>query len=65
MLGVLTTGSGAGSAASSIKVGAMAAKLGPPSGVAASAIDKVGLKIGGQTEDLLTTLTTLTTLIWA
>ena len=30
----------------------MAAKLGPPSGVAASTIDKLGLKIGGQTEDL-------------
>ena len=32
-----------------IKVGAMAAKLGLPSGVAASTIDKLGLKIGGQT----------------
>ena len=52
LLGVLTTGSGSGSAAKTIKVGAMAAKLGPPSGAAASAIDKLGLRIGGQTEDL-------------
>ena len=52
LLGVLTTGSGAGEAASSIKVGNLTAKLGPPSGAATSAIDKLGIKIGGQTEDL-------------
>ena len=49
LLGVLATGSGAGEAASSIKVGTLTAKLGPPSGAATSAIDKLGIKIGGQT----------------